>query len=398
MAIEMFFTEAQNIVLEQAHSFGKEVLPLGKVFGRVLGEKIIADRDYPPFNRAAMDGYALRYEDFEKGVRSFTINETIFAGQIPSTKLSAGECYKIMTGAATPSDADIIIRREDTEEQNGTVSITINEVKQLQNIALRGEDLHTGDHIMDKAMVATPAIISMLAAIGKNTVQVEKLPRVAIITTGNEVIPIDQPVNDVQIRNSNAWLLQALLAKNGIVPFSIVHMPDERAQLQQAFRDAMQADIIISCGGVSAGDADFVPEAAQAIGAQQLFHKVMIRPGKPIWCGKLDQKMIFALPGNPLSTMVTFTLFVQPFLNACYGLPAPLQLRMTMKEERVKKNTLDEFFPAKIIPGTASVQAVPFNGSGDIRTAIFADGIALHPRDKLVLKAGDMVDYISLLS
>jgi molybdopterin molybdotransferase len=222
---------------------------------------------------------------------------------------------------------------------------------------------------------------------------------VAIITTGNEVIPIDQPVSDVQIRNSNAWLLKALLAKHGIQPFSISHMPDERAQLQQAFKDAAAADIIISCGGVSAGDADFVPEAAQATGAKQLFHKVMIRPGKPVWCGKLaNGKMIFALPGNPLSTMTTFTLFIQPFLNACYGLPSPLWFRMTLKEERAKKNTLDEFFPVKIIPGTSSVQTVPFNGSGDIRTAIFADGIALHPREKNVLKSGEQVDYISLLS
>lgn len=394
----MFYTEAQQILLKDARSFGKETVKLEQAFGRVICEKIIADRDYPPFNRAAMDGYALRMEDFEKGMRSFAVNETIFAGQTASTNLSPGQCYKIMTGASTPHDANLIIRREDTREQNGSVTILADSAKPMQNIAQRGEDLHHGDIIIDKNIIASPAVISLLAAIGRQSVAVEKLPKVAIITTGDEVIPIDQSVSDVQIRNSNAWLLKSLLHKKGIQPFSEVHVADEPKALQNAFKNALQADIIISCGGVSAGDADFVPGAMEATGVEKLFHKLMIRPGKPIWAGKTnDGKMVFALPGNPLSCMVTFSLFVNPFLNACYGLPSPVTMMMRMKEGRNKKTNLDEFFPVKIMPGTDELQPVPFSGSGDIRAAVFADGIARHPREKSEIQAGEQVEFLPIL-
>jgi molybdopterin molybdotransferase len=394
----MIYTEAQEILKREAHSFGRETVPLEQAFGRVISEKIIADRDYPPFNRSAMDGYALRFEDFEKGERSFTINETIFAGQNPSTKLARNQCYKIMTGASTPQDANLVIRKEDTEEKNGTVTILVDTAKPLQNIAQQGEDLRRDDIIIDKSMTATPAVVSLLAAVGKQSVMVEKLPRVAIVTTGDEVIPVDQAVSDVQIRNSNTWLLRSLLHKQGIQPFSVIHVPDEPAALQRVFKNALDADIIISCGGVSAGDADFVPGTMAALGVEKLFHKLMIRPGKPIWCGKTaDGKMVFALPGNPLSCMVTFSLFVQPFLNACYGLPSPTTIPLALQGERNKKTNLDEFFPVKIVPGAAAVQIVPFNGSGDIRAALFADGIARHPREKSVIKEGEAVEYFPIL-
>lgn len=394
----MFYTEAQEILKSAAHSFGKERLPLEQAFGRVIGEKIIADRDYPPFNRASMDGYALRFEDFEKGLREFSVNETIFAGQTPATSLSSGQCYKIMTGAATPSGADLIIRREDVQEQNGIATILANEARVFQNIAKRGEDLRAGSVIIDKAVHATPAVISLLAAIGKYEVMVEKLPRVAIITTGDEVIDIDQQAGEVQIRNSNLWLLKSLLHKQGLQTFSEAHVADEPVSLKKAFENALQGDIIISCGGVSAGDADFVPHVLQACGVKKLFHKLMIRPGKPVWCGQTaDGKTVFALPGNPLSCMVTFSLLVQPFLHACYGLTSPVSISMQLKGERSKKTNLDEFFPVKIIPGTAEVEIVPFNGSGDIRAALFADGIAKHPREKATIRAGDTVGFLPIL-
>jgi molybdopterin molybdotransferase len=393
----MLYSEAQKILIEQAGSFGKEPVSLEQAFGRVLCEKIVADRDYPPFNRAAMDGFALRYEDFLNGMRKFTVNETIFAGQTPTTKLSSGQCYKIMTGASTPLDATVIVRREDTEEGNGQVTVLIGSLKPMQNIAQRGEDLKKDVMIIDQPVLATPAVISLLAAIGKQKVTVEKLPRVAVITTGNEVMPVDHAVSDVQIRNSNAWLLKSLLAKQNIQPFAIEHVPDDQALLQDAFKKVLDADIIISCGGVSAGDADFVPDAAEALGVKKLFHKVMIRPGKPIWCGKLPGKgMLFGLPGNPLSSMVTFTLFVRPYLQAAYGLPQPHTLSMPLQEERAKKNQLDEFFPVKLVEG--GVKTVPFNGSGDIRAALFADGLARHPLDKPVIQKGEPVAFISFLS
>jgi molybdopterin molybdotransferase len=390
----MFYTEAQKIILSQAASFGKEEIPLEQAFERVLCETIIADRDYPPFNRAAMDGYALRFEDLEKGIRTYKIKETIYAGQSAATSLAAGECYKIMTGAATPEDAGLIIRREDTREEKEQVTILTEVANRFQNISRRGEDLRQGDIIIDKPVVAAPAVIGLLAAVGKQSVMAEKWPRVALITTGNEVVPVGQQVSAVQIRNSNAWLLRALLWRQNIQPFSIEHLPDEKEKIAQAFKKVLDADIIIASGGVSAGDADFVPEALESLGVQPLFHKVMVRPGKPIWCGKMPrQGMVFALPGNPLSCLVTFQLFVLPYLHACYGLPQPVTPPMTLEGERRKKTALDEFFPVKLVGGATAVRAVPFNGSGDIRAALFADGLARHQRDKAIIATGDKVEF-----
>lgn len=393
----MFYTEAQEILSSHAKSFGKETIPLDQAFGRVLQERIIADRDYPPFNRAAMDGYAFRLEDFQQGIRRFKIAATIFAGQSPGTALAAGQCYKIMTGAATPLDADAIVRREDTEEGSEEVTIRIDTVQPFQNIARRGEDLRERNTIIDKPLVIAPAVISLLAAIGKQSIVVEKLPRVAIITTGNEVRPIEEAVSEVKIRNSNVWLLRSLLAKQGIHPFSVQHIPDDPQLLQKGFQEVLDADIIIASGGVSAGDADFVPGVVESLGVKKLFHKLMIRPGKPIWCGSLPGKgMLFGLPGNPLSSMVTFTLFVQRYLYTCYGIQAPATLTLALEQERTKKNPLDEFFPVQLVNGSASVKGVPFNSSGDIRTALFADGLARHHRDKPVIQKGELVEYLPL--
>ena len=187
------------------------------------------------------------------------------------------------------------------------------------------------------------------------------------------------------------------LRKNNIQPYSVAHLDDDRKKLQTAFKKVLDADIIIASGGVSAGDADFVPEAVEALGVKKLFHKLMIRPGKPIWCGKLPGKgMLFALPGNPLSCMVTFTLFVRPYLHACYGLLQPAIIPMALQQGRMKKTQLDEFFPVKLVPGAAAVSIVPFNGSGDIRAALFADGLARHPLEKSTINPGETVDYISL--
>jgi len=159
----------------------------------------------------------------------------------------------------------------------------------------------------------------------------------------------------------------------------------------------LQGDIVISCGGVSAGDADYVPEVLLACGVK-IFHKLMIRPGKPVWCGQTtDGKTVFALPGNPLSCMVTFSILVQPFLNACYGLPAPTSISMKLNGERTKKTNLDEFFPVKIIPGSNEIEIVPFSGSGDIRAALFADGIARHPRGQTTIHAGEVVEFFPIL-
>lgn len=390
----MLYTEAQELLKQLARSFGEEQVPLENALGRVLHEKLVADRDYPPFNRAAMDGYALRYEDFQKGIREYTLIETIYAGQEATTDLAEGACYKIMTGAATPVQADVIVRREDAAEEAGSVRIMLQTVKPFQNIARQGEDLRQHAVILDRPVVVTPPVISLLAAIGKGAVNVARRPVAAIITTGNEVVPVQAPVQRVQIRNSNRALLQSMLAKEGITPWWVEHVPDDRDLLKRSFEKALAADLVIASGGVSAGDADYVPAVLESLGVQQCFHKLQIRPGKPVWCGQAPNKaMVFALPGNPLSCMVTFMLLVRTWLHACYGIAPPAPLPMQLRAARSKKNNLDEFFPVRLVPGTTTLEAVPFNGSGDIRAALHADGIALHPAGKERVEGGERVDY-----
>lgn len=391
------YKEAQQILLDHARSCGKENIPLDNALGRVLSEVIKADRDYPPFDRAAMDGYAFRLSDFKNGMRDFTVIDTIYAGYKPAHTLSEGSCYKIMTGSAVPHDADVLVRREDTNEQTSIVKILVDRLEPFQNIARKGQDLQKGTAVITEPVVCTPSVISMLAVAGRQTITVEKLPTVAIITTGNEVIPLGTEVSDVQIRNSNVWLLKALLAKQGITPVSAAHVLDDKDQLKQSFEKVMHADIIISCGGVSAGDTDFIPVVLPGLGVEKLFHKVAIRPGKPIWCGKRkDGRLIFSLPGNPLSCLVTFTIFIQHYLSACYGLKLSPLLQLPLQGVRTKKTNLDEFFPVQLVKESAVIRLVSFNGSGDIQAALFADGIAIHPQDKPVIENGSKLEYISL--
>jgi len=373
------FGEAEQLVIDQARSFGKETVLLDDAIGRVVAETIIADRDYPPFNRAAMDGYALRQSDWDAGLRSFIIREVIFAGNVHSSTLKEGDCYKIMTGAAVPEWANSIIRKEDVIESGDRIDCLIEILKNYQHIAKRGEDLKNGEVIYSESKICTPAIIGLLASIGKYEVLVERLPRISIITTGDEIVSTDVPVNSVQIRNSNSHVLKALLRKWNILPVSSIHVSDQVHEIDSALHK-IKGDIVIICGGVSAGDADHVPLVLASLGAKKIFHKVAMKPGKPIWFGKFDNgPFVFALPGNPFSCMVTFKLFIETFLSHSFGLGNLSPIFLPLIGTRSKKSILDEFFPVRIQGSPSNFSMIPFNGSGDITAAMLADAIAWHP-------------------
>jgi molybdopterin molybdotransferase len=391
------YKEAQQLITAQARSFGKEKISLDQSFGRILSETIYADRDYPPFNRSTMDGYAIAFSDFQKGIRQFEIAETIYAGQSSTRDISSAQCFKIMTGAPVPEKTDMVIRREDTQESEHTVTILTGDYRQFQNIAIRGEDFKQGVQVISAHTICTPPIISVLAATGHHTVTVERLPNIAVLTTGNEVVPVTDVVSPIQIRNSNAWLLKALLEKQHIQPALMQHVTDDKDNLRKAFAQAMEADIIISCGGVSAGDADYVPGIAEEMAIKILFHKLAIKPGKPILCGVTPSGgMLFGLPGNPFSCLVTFTLFIQRYLDACNGLTIRQPHSIPLQGERMKKSTLDEFFPVQTIRESNTIAPLTFNGSGDIQAALHADGLGIHPAAFYRLNNGDHVEFISL--
>jgi molybdopterin molybdotransferase len=386
------YRQAQQLILAQARSYGHEELPLGEAFGRVLAESVFADRDYPPFPRATMDGYALRSADLEKEIFTYTVAETIYAGDAAARDIGEGECYKIMTGAAVPAAADVIVRREDVKEEAGKAFLFDTQAQPFQNIARQGEDLRAGDVVIGKGCRCEPAVMGLLATLGRDRVKVEKLPRITILTTGNEVVQVGEAVSPVQIRNSNRWLLEAALRKEGVDVGRCFHVPDDPALLRRQIGEALEGDIVILCGGVSAGDADYVPEVLGQLGVEKLFHKMAIRPGKPTWCGVgKGGTMVFALPGNPFSCLVNTILLIKPFLQACWGLPVSTPLGLPIGEARKKKTPLDEFFPVHLSGAPARLLPVSLNGSGDIRLGRQANGLALHPAESGDLSAGDEV-------
>ena len=394
------YKEAQQQILLLAKPLQTETISLDDAYGRVLAETIIADRDYPPFNRATMDGYAIRFEDFNEGLRTYSVVSTIYAGQQNSVILLPGECYKIMTGASIPSHADVVIRKEETEATQHLVTIKSNACNYFQNIAKQGEDIKYNAVITDTNIICTPAVISVLAALGRYKVSVKKFPKVSVFTTGNEIVPVNTAkISTVQIRNSNQYLLKNLLLEWNINPPICEHVKDDKVALTKAFSNALDSDIIIVNGGVSAGDADYVPEILINIGVNMLFHKVAIRPGKPFWCGQLPNGgIVFALPGNPFSCMVTFNLFIKPYLTACLGLPQKPFMQLPLLDIKRKKVSLDEFFPVQFQDNPVGLKPCGFNTSGDIKASLFADGIALHPSGMETLEKDFLTDYLPFRS
>jgi molybdopterin molybdotransferase len=356
---------------------------LDGAFGRVLAEPIRADRDYPPFPRATMDGYALRYTDIERGIRRFRIAEVLYAGSQPVGRIGSGECYKVMTGAAVPEDADLVIRREDVEEGKERMEVGVREPEPWRpylNIARQGEDLRAGDLVIDKPCRCDPAIMGLLATLGRATVNVERMPRVALLTTGNEIVEPGQAVSPVQIRNSNRLMLEGALQRERTWLSKYGHEIDDPERLTHRLQQFLSSDILIVTGGVSAGDADHVPRVLEDLGVRRLFHKIAMRPGKPTWCGVSPEgAMVFALPGNPFSCLVNFALLIAPYIHVCQGLEQPLPMALPLREARKKRTPLDEFFPVRVEGAPAMLTQLPLNGSGDIRLGMQANALALHP-------------------
>lgn len=376
------FDTAQRLLHEAASSFGCEMVELFEADNRILAVDIVADRDYPPFNRAAMDGYAFRFEDWERGTHVYEIVEVVYAGAKHERELKKGQCYKIMTGAACPDGINVIIKCEDAIEVSGTVSFTVDRVAEFQHIARQGEDVKQYEVVVCAPQKCNAQLVSVLAALGVSRVSVYILPTVSIVTTGSEVVQPDLPISPFQIRNSNQFLLRSLLKKWSIVPKLCTHADDDIPSLHAVLQEALKHNITIVNGGVSAGDADYVPTVLGKLGVKVLFHKVSIKPGKPILVGQTTGGgIVFALPGNPISCLVTFTVFVEEYLYHCFQYKQRMIYKLPVLESRRKKGELTEFFPVKIHPSDGGLCMLKYNGPGDITAALGANGFAIHPHD-----------------
>ena len=313
--------EALDRVLETVEPLGCERVGLFDAVGRVLGEDVTSLRDVPNCANSAMDGYAVRHADVSRVPVRLPVTATVAAGRLDIPSLSPGTAIRIMTGAPVPHDADTVVRVEDTKT-DGDCGIVEIAPQSGANVRLAGEDVRVGDTILHRGRRLVPADLGLAASAGRSLLLVHRRPRVAILSTGDELVEADQPVKPGQVVNTNAYVLAAAVAEAGAIAAPLPIARDTHDDIRAAFVEAARADAILSTGGVSVGDFDYVKQVMDEIGVARSFWKVAQKPGKPLTFGTLAGRPYFGLPGNPVSSLVCFYLYARPALRRMLGLSA----------------------------------------------------------------------------
>jgi molybdopterin molybdotransferase len=397
------FEQARHAVEEHArrvHAMRPEPVDLLAAGGRVLAQVITADRDLPPFARATRDGFAVRAADVATLPSRLKVTAEIKAGtDISGLTLHSGECAEIMTGAAVPQGADAVVMVEYTSRERNQVTFQRGAASG-ENIVPRGAEAKAAQQLLGVGTRLTPAAIATAASVGCHQVQVYSRPRIAILTTGDEVVPVERAPAPHQIRNSNTHSLAAQVQRAGGDPSPLPIAPDDQALLRDLVEQGLKSDLLLITGGVSMGKYDLVEVVLQVLGAEFIFTGAQIQPGKPIVFGKVKEKYFFGLPGNPVSTMVTFELFVRPMIDALSGSQlAPLQfLRAQLRTEIKTKTGLTRFLPARLSGefGDTRVELVRWQGSGDMVATAQANCLAVIPPDREQIPAGEMIGVLPI--
>ncbi len=386
--------QAENLILAEAKDFGTEVIPFEDALGRTLAEYIKADRDLPPFNRVTMDGIALNYAAIEDGIQSFKIKATQAAGDSPIDIDQPDECIEIMTGAALPPSVDSIIPYEQVDIKDGIASITTAGAKRGQNLHLKGSDKKQGDIVAAKNQLITPALISVAASVGQTELLVRKLPRVVVISSGDELVNVDEQPSPIQIRKSNSYTIKAVLRQYSL-DADLLHIPDNQEITKEKLNFCIaNYDVILMTGGISMGKFDYIPRALDEIGVKTIFHKVSQRPGKPFWFGKYSNGvLVFAFPGNPVATFMCLHRYFLPWLNASQGLKEKPAVNAVLGHNFTFKPDLQYFLQVKIRfsdKGQIIAEAVEGNGSGDFANLADTDAFIELPKGRDQFKQGEV--------
>ncbi len=386
--------EAEQIILSHQKDFGVECLPFLLAQGRVLAENILADRDFPPYDRVTMDGIAIRYADFAAGNRHFPIAATQAAGDAPPISLADNACLEIMTGAALSPATDTVIPYENLHITEGVASIVQDTIKPGQNIHRKGRDRQQGEVVMNAGQVIGPAQIAIAATVGKSELWVKKLPRVVVLSSGDELVDVNDTPLPYQIRRSNNFSTYAVLKQYGIEA-EMLHLPDDLALItREVARLQLDFEVILLSGGVSMGKFDYIPKALEATGVQKHFYKVRQRPGKPFWFGTFGENgVVFALPGNPVSTFLCLNRYVLPWLEVSLGFPpaAPSFARLEKPVQFAPQ--LLYFMQVKLKQDhKARLWAEPLEGqgSGDFANLLDADAFLELPLERTDFLAGEV--------
>jgi molybdopterin molybdotransferase len=374
--------DAYQQILATACPLPSETVPLAEAVGRVLHQTITADRDFPPYNRVTMDGIALRFATLEAGQTTFSIERTQLAGAVPELLGNPQATIEIMTGAALPPGTDTVIRYEDldiTDQPTRQATVRVAPPRQGHNVHLQGSDQHAGTRLVTTGQLLSPAEIAVAATVGAATLAVARQPRVAVVSTGDEIVDVTETPLPHQIRRSNAYMLQAALTLDGATS-DIFHFDDDLATLKTSLPPLLaEYDAVLLSGGVSKGKADFLPQALRESGVTELFHRVAQRPGQPLWFGQRPGgAVVFALPGNPVATFAAYYRYVRGWLRQCQQ-AAPSSLVFAELTEAVEfKPALTYFLAVKLEnapDGRLLAHPTPTAGSGDLAGLLAADGL-----------------------
>jgi len=386
--------QAEKLILENTRDYGNEIVLFDDALGRVLAEQIKTDRDLPPFNRVTMDGIAVKYAAIANGTKNFKIKAIQAAGDSPVHVEADTECVEIMTGAALPDSVDTVIRYEDIEIKDGEATLLRDDITRGQNLHLKGTDKQKGEVILNPGQLITPAVISLVASVGETELRVKRIPRVVVLSSGDELVEVSEMPSPYQIRRSNSYMLQAMLAQHGIKG-AIRHIPDDEAIIKQQIGICLQHyDVILLSGGISMGKFDYIPQTLKDLEVEQVFHKVQQRPGKPFWFGRHENGVVvFAFPGNPAASFMCMQRYFVPWLNASLGLQPKEPVYAVLADDFKFQPALEYYLQVKLhYSKEGQLIATPLagNGSGDFANLAETEAFMELPLDKTEFKKGEV--------
>lgn len=394
-------------ILAPVRVLNSETINLVDSLGRVLAEDMYADSDIPGFDNSAMDGYAVKSADIKgtskNNPKVLKVIENIKAGDIPNKILSNNQAVMIMTGAPIPKGADSIVMVEDTKETNNHVSQNANDMfveifkqgKSGENIRRAGEDIKTGELVIQKGTVLRPAHIGILASLGKSPITVTRKPTVALLATGDELVDVHEKVSPGKLRNSNTYTLYTQIIQSGGIPKNLGIAKDDPGQLENKIREGIGCDILLTSGGVSVGAYDLVKDTLSKLGTNIQFWKVAIRPGKPVVFGTIKDKLIFGLPGNPVSSMISFEVFVRPAILKMLGRRQETRKKVdaVLEEDIKKKKGLTYFVRAQTRwdNGVYRTRTTGPQGSAMLKSMARANSMIILPEKDEYIQKGTRV-------
>jgi molybdopterin molybdotransferase len=399
--------DALRLVLENVRPVAAREVALAEALGCLLAQPATSDIDSPPYDKSIVDGYAIRSADLRDGAAELRVIEEVTAGRVPTHAVEPGTATRIMTGAPVPAGADMVVMVEKTRQPTPeTVHIDGAKPTAGGNIARRGNSMRRGETVLPAAGrgVLTPSEIGLLAEVGRGRVAVVPRPHVAVLATGDELVPADATPQDGQIRNSNGPMLSAFVTRAGGSAHDLGIARDDPEDLRRKIADGLTFDALVLSGGVSAGVLDLVPGILAELGVVAVFHKVSLKPGKPIWFGTYTDgqgtaKPVFGLPGNPVSSLVCFELFVQPAISRLRGVHwgiQPIEYIEQITEPFTHRGDRPTFWPGvrrgfDHERGTGLVSPCKWQGSGDLRGIVAADCFLCFPAGDKHYSAGDEV-------